>query len=96
MAAGGALAAAGDADDRIFEGRFAGAVREVVYLGVNTRYIVSLDGGGELVVVQQNQATSSMQALAARGRQVRLIWDREHNRTVEAPGPTIEREEISA
>jgi hypothetical protein len=27
---------------------------------------------------------------------VRLIWDREHNRTVEAPGPTIEREEISA
>jgi len=73
-----------------------GTVREVVYLGVNTRYIVSLDGGGELVVVQQNQATSSMQALAARGRQVRLIWDREHNRTVEAPGPAIEREEISA
>ena len=57
-----------------------GTVREVVYLGVNTRYIVSLDAGGELVVVQQNQATSSMQALAARGRQVRLIWDREHNR----------------
>ena len=73
-----------------------GAVREVVYLGVNTRYIVSLEGGGELVVVQQNQATSSMQALAARGRQVRLIWDREHNRTVEASGPSIEREEISA
>jgi putative spermidine/putrescine transport system ATP-binding protein len=74
----------------------AGTVREVVYLGVNTRYIVSLDGGGELVVVQQNQATSSMQALAARGRQVRLIWDREHNRTVAASGPSIEWEEISA
>jgi putative spermidine/putrescine transport system ATP-binding protein len=73
-----------------------GTVREVVYLGVNTRYIVSLEGGGELVVVQQNQATSSMQALAARGRQVRLIWDREHNRTVEASGSTIEWEEISA
>jgi putative spermidine/putrescine transport system ATP-binding protein len=73
-----------------------GTVREVVYLGVNTRYIVALDGGGELVVVQQNQATSSMQALAARGRQVRLIWDREYNRAVEASGPTIEREEISA
>ena len=72
-----------------------GTVREVVYLGVNTRYIVSLDGGGELVVVQQNQATSSMQALAARGRQVRLIWDREHNRTVSATGSTIEWEEIS-
>jgi putative spermidine/putrescine transport system ATP-binding protein len=73
-----------------------GTVREVVYLGVNTRYIVSLEGGGELVVVQQNQATSSMQALAARGRQVRLIWDPEHNRAVKASGPTIEREEISA
>jgi len=73
-----------------------GTVREVVYLGVNTRYIVSLEGGGELVVVQQNQATSSMQALAARGRQVRLIWDREHNRTVAATGSTIEWEEISA
>ncbi|HEY7257733.1 MAG TPA: ABC transporter ATP-binding protein [Gaiellales bacterium] len=72
-----------------------GTVREVVYLGVNTRYIVSLDGGGELVVVQQNQATSSMQALAARGRQVRLIWDREHNRAVAASGSTIEWEEIS-
>ena len=72
-----------------------GTVREVVYLGVNTRYIVSLDGGGELVVVQQNQATSSMQALAARGRQVRLIWDREHNRAVEASGSNIEWEEIS-
>jgi hypothetical protein len=37
-----------------------------------------------------------MQALAARGRQVRLIWDREHNRTVAASGSTIEWEEISA
>ena len=47
-------------------------------------------------MVQQNQATSSMQALAARGRQVRLIWDREHNRAVEASGSNIEWEEISA
>src|SRR5919197_356860 len=74
----------------------AGTVKEVVYLGVNTRYIVSLEGGGELVVVQQNQATSSMQALAARGRQVRLIWDRQHNRTVEAAGPNAKWEEIPA
>jgi putative spermidine/putrescine transport system ATP-binding protein len=59
-----------------------GTVREVVYLGVNTRYIVDLDAGGELVVVQQNQATSSMDALAQRGRQVLLVWSREHNRAV--------------
>jgi len=55
-----------------------GKVREVVYLGSDTRYIVGLDVGGELVVTQQNLQTSSMQALAAQGRAVRLIWKREH------------------
>ena len=33
-----------------------GHVREVVYLGALTRYIVTLDVGGELVVMQQNLA----------------------------------------
>jgi len=55
-----------------------GRVREVVYLGSDTRYIVTLDAGGELVVTQQNLQTSSMEALAARGRPVRLTWKREH------------------
>jgi putative spermidine/putrescine transport system ATP-binding protein len=56
-----------------------GTIREVVYLGPDTRYIVALDVGGELVVTQQNLATSSMEALAAQGRAVRLIWKRQHN-----------------
>jgi len=60
-----------------------GHVREVVYLGALTRYIVSLDVGGELVVVQQNLETSSMEALQVRGRPVRLIWSRQNNRPVE-------------
>jgi putative spermidine/putrescine transport system ATP-binding protein len=55
-----------------------GTVREVVYLGSETRYIVALDVGGELVVTQQNLQTSSMEALAAQGRAVRLIWKRQH------------------
>jgi putative spermidine/putrescine transport system ATP-binding protein len=55
-----------------------GQVREVVYLGSDTRYIVALDAGGELVVTQQNLQTSSMEALAAQGRPVRLIWKRQH------------------
>jgi putative spermidine/putrescine transport system ATP-binding protein len=59
-----------------------GTVREVVYLGAHTRYIVSLSGGGELVVVEQNLSTSSMEALEVRGRAVRLIWDRENCRPV--------------
>ena len=53
-------------------------VRQVVYLGSDTRYIVALDAGGELVVTQQNLQTSSMEALAAQGRPVRLAWKRHH------------------
>ncbi|HEY6057015.1 MAG TPA: ABC transporter ATP-binding protein, partial [Candidatus Limnocylindrales bacterium] len=56
-----------------------GHIREVVYLGPDTRYIVALDAGSELVVTQQNLSTSSTEALAARGRAVRLVWRREHN-----------------
>jgi len=62
-----------------------GHVREVVYLGAVTRYIVELDVGGELVVMQQNLTTSSMEALQVRGKTVRLVWRRSNNRPVEAP-----------
>jgi hypothetical protein len=34
--------------------------------------------GGELVVTQQNLETSSMEALAAQGRPIRLVWKRRH------------------
>ncbi|HXF72925.1 MAG TPA: ABC transporter ATP-binding protein [Actinomycetota bacterium] len=61
----------------------AGTVRDVVYLGALTKYVVELDVGGELVVVQQNLATSSTEALQVRGRRVRLLWNAEHNRPVE-------------
>jgi putative spermidine/putrescine transport system ATP-binding protein len=56
-----------------------GRIRQVVYLGADTRYHVALDAGGELVVTQQNLATSSMEALATQGKAVRLIWKRQHN-----------------
>ncbi len=56
-----------------------GVVSHVAYLGSQTRFVVRLDAGGELVVTQQNLATSSMEALAAMGRPVRLVWDRQHN-----------------
>jgi putative spermidine/putrescine transport system ATP-binding protein len=60
-----------------------GEVTKVVYLGAVTRYVVVLDAGGELVLMQQNLATSSMEALEVRGRRVRLVWERQHNRPVE-------------
>jgi putative spermidine/putrescine transport system ATP-binding protein len=56
----------------------AGTVREVVYVGMVTRYTVELDSGGELTVVRQNLETSSQQALEERGKRVSLSWRPEH------------------
>jgi putative spermidine/putrescine transport system ATP-binding protein len=67
-----------------------GHVAEVVYLGAVTRYIVELDGGGSLVVMQQNLSTSSMEALQVRGKAVQLVWRRSNNRPVEAPAGASE------
>jgi putative spermidine/putrescine transport system ATP-binding protein len=55
-----------------------GRIRDVLYLGMHTRYQVALDGGGELTVVAQNLDGSAIDALAARDRPVRLIWQRKH------------------
>ena len=55
-----------------------GTIREVVYLGPDTRYLVTLDAGAELVVTQQNLATTSTEALAQQGKAVRLVWKRQH------------------
>jgi putative spermidine/putrescine transport system ATP-binding protein len=55
-----------------------GTIRDVVYVGMFTRYIVALESGGELTVVKQNLETSSADALESRGRRVRLEWRPEH------------------
>jgi putative spermidine/putrescine transport system ATP-binding protein len=55
-----------------------GTIRDVVYLGPDTRYIVALDAGASLVVTQQNLATTSTEALAQQGKAVRLVWKRQH------------------
>jgi putative spermidine/putrescine transport system ATP-binding protein len=55
-----------------------GYVREVIYLGPDTRYLVELNAGGDLVVTQQNLETSSMEVLSAQGEAVRLVWKRRH------------------
>jgi putative spermidine/putrescine transport system ATP-binding protein len=61
-----------------------GRIRAVVYLGPDTRYIVALDAGADLVVTQQNLATSSTEALALQGKAVRLVWKRQHNLAIVA------------
>jgi putative spermidine/putrescine transport system ATP-binding protein len=67
-----------------------GRIAEVVYIGPDTRYIVALDAGTQLVVTQQNLHTSSSEALAARGRNVRLVWHRRHCRPITDGRPGIE------
>jgi putative spermidine/putrescine transport system ATP-binding protein len=67
-----------DADPAPDEQVVRGRVREVIYLGPDTRYVVSLDVGGELVVTRQNLETSSMEALTAQGEAVGLFWKRHH------------------
>lgn len=58
----------------------AGRVRDVIYLGIFTRYLIELDGGGDLVVAQQNLETTSMDVLSAKGQMVKLIWSCDHIR----------------
>ncbi len=72
------------ADQKIGTDMFSvdGKVRDVVYLGLYTRYLVELAGGGDLVVVEQNLNTTSMEVMKARGQKVRLLWKKEHVRYV--------------
>jgi putative spermidine/putrescine transport system ATP-binding protein len=77
-----------DEADVVGGGGESGRVRDVVYVGMVTRYIVELDRGGELVVVRQNLETSSQEALEARGRRVRLEWRPEH--TYELPEEEVD------
>ncbi len=60
------------------EGSATGEITNVVYLASDTRYHVALDAGADVVVTEQNLQASSMEALAAQGRTVRLVWKRHH------------------
>lgn len=55
-----------------------GVVRDVLYLGLFTRYLVEIEGGDDLVVVEQNLKTTSMDVLSAKGQKVRLHWHKDH------------------
>ena len=65
-----------------------GRIRDVVYVGMITRYVVELDGGGVLQVVRQNLERTSSEALEERGRRVRLAWRPEHVFAIDDHGVT--------
>jgi putative spermidine/putrescine transport system ATP-binding protein len=75
-----------DEDESASSGETAepGRIRDVVYVGMFTRYVVQLDSGGELSVVRQNLEASSQEALESKGRRVRLEWRREHMYEIES------------
>lgn len=54
-----------------------GVIRDVVYLGLFTRYLVEASGV-DIVVVEQNLKTTSMDVLSAKGQKVRLSWHKDH------------------
>ena len=70
----------GSSSDKPSENKYVanGTVRDVIYLGLYTRYLVDLDDGGDLVVIEQNLKTTSMDVLKTRGNKVRLSWDKDH------------------
>jgi putative spermidine/putrescine transport system ATP-binding protein len=55
-------------------GAVRGVVREVVYLGSVTRYVIETDQGETLIALRQNLDTSAEKALTEKGRAVRLAW----------------------
>jgi putative spermidine/putrescine transport system ATP-binding protein len=69
-----------------------GRIRDVVYAGMVTRFVVELDRGGQLQVVQQNLQTSSAEALDAKGRAVLLEWRPEHQLEIDNPSEETEGE----
>ena len=62
-----------------------GTVREVVYVGSTTRFLVDLDAGGALMALRQNLQTSSMDVQQLRDARVVLVWKTEHEIQVHEP-----------
>ncbi|MEI8057372.1 MAG: ABC transporter ATP-binding protein [Actinomycetes bacterium] len=54
-----------------------GTIAEVIYVGDATRFVVRLDVGGSLVVLQQNSTSSSADVLATCDTHIRLCWRKE-------------------
>jgi putative spermidine/putrescine transport system ATP-binding protein len=69
-----------------------GRIRDVVYAGMVTRFVIELDRGGELQVVRQNLESSAAGALDDKGRAVLLQWRPEHQLEIDNPQGRTEGE----
>src|SRR5262245_30724066 len=64
--------------DRDGEMTAAGVVAEAIYAGSSSRLVVTLDVGGQLVVVRQHDVTSPHELAGLRGQRVVLRWRQDH------------------
>ena len=62
-----------------------GRIRDVIYLGVVTRYVIEMQAGGTLTAVRQNLETAAAEALEAKGREVDVAWRNEQTFEIEPP-----------
>jgi len=67
-----------------------GTIRDVQYLGSDTRYLISLDVGADLVVTQPNRSTASGDASIGPGQRIRLLWEAAHAFEVGGEEPATE------
>jgi putative spermidine/putrescine transport system ATP-binding protein len=70
----------GGDDDRC---RAFGTVREGLYAGPVSRFVVELEGGGALMVVRQNTEEALEDVRDLEGREVTLTWARRHTRLLQ-------------
>jgi putative spermidine/putrescine transport system ATP-binding protein len=64
--------------DRDGEMSAAGVVAEAIYAGSSSRLVVTLDVGGQLVVVRQHDVSSPHELADLRGQRVILRWRQDH------------------
>jgi putative spermidine/putrescine transport system ATP-binding protein len=69
-----------------------GTLRDVVYAGMVSRYVVDLDDGGQLVVVRQNVDDPRADGFVAGSeeRRVRLAWRPEHGYAIPSAGRGVD------
>jgi putative spermidine/putrescine transport system ATP-binding protein len=78
-------------DSALGEVRATGSIRSALYLGERSRYTIALDGGGELVTVEQNRTTSEAETRTKQGSAVRLAWDRRFDQVLPMTSKTTSK-----
>jgi putative spermidine/putrescine transport system ATP-binding protein len=58
-------------------------VTEVIYAGMHTRYVVRLDSGAEMIVVEQNSKVNLIDVTAVRHSRVQVVWPEAANNVLE-------------